>query len=118
MVVISAQVIADVLSDQTMEDLGSNYEEVQESLERMVKHAAPYTNPAGNMRYENYVFRVRCGVLLDISLEGITDNGCETCVGKGWVEVSDECPDCDGQGCRECSFDGVLPKKIQCPDCT
>jgi hypothetical protein len=39
---------------------------VQKRIARMARHSAPFTHPAGNRRFENYIFKIEKGVVISI----------------------------------------------------
>jgi len=116
-IVIPPMVVKDVLcSPVLMKELGRDADTVRKNLRMMVLGAAPFTHPKGNRRYKDFVMRILYGVLEEVDLIEAPGQ-CDCCSGTGTVEVSEECPRCNGAGCVYCAFDGTIPKLIQCPEC-
>lgn len=88
-------------------------------LLEMVRLSVRVTHVNGNRRYEDFVFNVVGGEIIDVSkIEQTTPvvKDCETCGGDSMLPVFDECSACEGQGCPLCD-EGLVRAWIPCPIC-
>ena len=93
------------------------YGNVSTRLCKMVKQAAPFTHPDGNMRFESFVFRVEESCLVAVTKHDPHLSGSEIEVVSQGDEIDFNltmitivCPDCedDGEYCGTCNTTGKL----------
>lgn len=83
---------------------------ITDNLDYMVKFAARVTHPAGNFRYEDYVFLIEDDQVKSVS-------GFEDEIELEVLEVKDthmkvKCPLCSGAGCFLCNQKGSIEGSV------
>ena len=99
-----------VVAKAKMLGLGDG-DDVDSAIRKMVIAGAPITHPNGNFRFEDWVFKVKDGEVINVHLIR-----CDVCEDRKRIIVYDVCEHCEGEGCSKCRK-GEVRNMIPCPQC-